>query len=120
HETFARNKQLSSIFAGPPPALADVTVCELLFKAGGPLYFSADLPSQPKEVPERWKQNGYTNVQLRFSVFLLGPPVIVGTPLSSARCEVSFGEQAFRIRALDGSWSIEGPAALDGVFAEPY
>ena len=122
HHLFLSNKQVQGVFGDAPPDLERAAVCELLFKTGNPakVYFSAYVECSPERFPEAWRAKGFDSVQFRFSAALLIPPRITGIPVSSAEASIKFGNGYLSVNAHDASWSFEGEAILEHVFAEPF
>lgn len=117
---FASHRQVEATLSAGAPDLMRVHVCELLFKAGEQLLFSADVPYPEEGLPARWRVEGNTSLQLRFRLSMLAPPVLVGVPLSTTLVRLEFEPRVFRIHALDASWSLHGSACLDSVHAVGY
>ena len=120
HRLFASHRQVESTLIAGVPDLASVYVCELLFNTGDQLRFSADVPYDEGGLPARWRSEGRTSVQLRFSLSMASAPVLLGVPLSSALVRVEFEPRAFRIHAHDSTWSLQGSAFLDSVHVVGY
>jgi hypothetical protein len=120
HRHFKSHKQVEAVFNAAPPPLQGVSVCELLFKAGEQVYFSADVSVQPDELPAKLVVAGAIAIQFRFSLNIIDAPSLHGMPITSSACDVAFEDRGFSIRAIDGSWSISAQAILDSVEVVSY